>query len=73
MKTRMLNEKPSTISKLPIIGNFLENKLSINVNDASKKIIENFENDRDTILIPNIPIFLVKLLVKIIETISIKK
>ena len=73
MKTRMLTEKPSTISKLPIIGIFLENKLSISVNDASKKIIENFENDRDTILIPNIPIFLVKLLVKIIETISIKK
>ena len=73
MKTRMLSEKPSTISKLPIIGKFLESKLSISVNEASKKIIENFENDRNTILIPNIPIFLVKLIVKVIEIISFKK
>ena len=70
MKTKMLSETPSTISKLPVIGKFLESKLSISVNEASKKIIENFENDRNTILIPNIPILLVKFIVKIIEIVE---
>jgi short-subunit dehydrogenase len=73
MKTRMLSEKPSVVSKLPFIGKYLEKKLSISTNDVAKKIIENFENKKNIILIPNIPIFLVKIIVKIVEIISIKK
>ena len=73
MKTRLLYEKPSIISNLPIIGKYLEKKLSISVNIVAKKIIENFENSNDVILIPNIPVFLIKLIVKIIEIVGIKK
>ena len=73
METKLLNEKPSTVASIPIIGKFLEKKLSLSSQDVAKKIIKNSDNNKDVILIPYIPIFLLKFLIKIIEIIRFKK
>ena len=73
MKTKLLDENPSTVASIPIIGRFLEKKLSLNSQDIAKKIIKNLDNNKNIILIPYIPIFLLKFLIKMIEIISLKK
>ena len=73
MKTNLLIKKPSTVASIPIIGRFLEKKLSLSPQDIAKKIIKNLDNNKDIILIPYIPIFLLKFLIKTIEIISFKK
>jgi hypothetical protein len=72
MKTQ-LHEEPSTLSNFPFIGKYLEKKLSLTSNDVAINIIENLESKKNIILIPNIPIFLIKLIVWIIEIIGVKK
>lgn len=69
--TSMSKRHPSILKSLPLIGNYLEKKISIKPDYIAKKVISHLENNiKKTFYYPNIHPFLIKYAINFLEIIN---
>ncbi len=71
ISTKMVKNHPSILKSLPLIGNFLENKISIKPEYIAKRVIYNLnDNSTNIFYYPKIHPYLIKWIIKFLEIIN---